>query len=88
MSKKWTKFEKLQRYEERLENPDETRIEPEIPELDRFGEAEASAEQEAKIRQRAYELYENRGKEHGHDVEDWLKAEAEILGTKRKPAAA
>jgi hypothetical protein len=29
------------------------------------------------IRQRAYELFEKRGREHGHDVEDWLKAEAE-----------
>lgn len=35
---------------------------------------------DAGIRQRiaeaAYELYEQRGREDGHDVEDWLKAEA------------
>jgi hypothetical protein len=30
-----------------------------------------------RIRQRAYQLYERRGREHGHDLEDWLKAEAE-----------
>lgn len=36
------------------------------------------------IRVRAYELFEQRGFEHGHDVEDWLTAEAEILG--KKPA--
>jgi len=29
--------------------------------------------------QRAYELYEARGREDGHDVEDWLQAEGEIL---------
>lgn len=30
------------------------------------------------IRIRAFELYEQRGGEAGHDVEDWLKAEQEI----------
>ncbi len=33
------------------------------------------------IRQRAYELYEKRGHEDGHAEEDWLHAEAEVLGT-------
>lgn len=32
------------------------------------------------IRQRAYGYYEQRGREDGHDLEDWLRAEAEILG--------
>ncbi len=32
------------------------------------------------IRRRAYEFYEERGHEHGHDVEDWLRAEAEVMG--------
>jgi hypothetical protein len=27
---------------------------------------------------RAYELYLARGGEHGHDAEDWLRAEAEL----------
>jgi len=31
------------------------------------------------IRRRAYELYEARGYEHGHDVDDWLHAEEEII---------
>jgi hypothetical protein len=30
------------------------------------------------IRQRAYELYVQRGKTHGHAIDDWLKAEAEL----------
>lgn len=39
---------------------------------------------EDRIRQRAYELYEARGREDGHDRDDWLQAEAEILGTQQK----
>ena len=31
------------------------------------------------VRKRAYDLYEQRGGEHGHDLEDWLNAEAEII---------
>lgn len=34
------------------------------------------------IRQHAYHLFEQRGHEHGHDIEDWLKAEAEVVGKK------
>ena len=34
------------------------------------------------IRRRAYELFELRGCQHGHDVEDWLAAEAEVTGRK------
>jgi Protein of unknown function (DUF2934) len=30
------------------------------------------------IRLRAYELYEQRGKVDGHELEDWLQAEAEL----------
>jgi hypothetical protein len=32
------------------------------------------------IRERAFELYESRGKEHGGDKQDWRRAEQEILG--------
>jgi hypothetical protein len=30
------------------------------------------------IERRAYELYEQRGREDGHDWDDWLQAEREI----------
>lgn len=33
---------------------------------------------EQQIRDRAYELYEARGREDGHDLEDWHQAEKEI----------
>jgi hypothetical protein len=32
-----------------------------------------------RIRNRAYELYEGRGREPGQDQKDWLRAEQEIL---------
>jgi len=38
---------------------------------------------EEQIRLRAYELYEARGRENGHDLDDWLQAEAQILGSKK-----
>jgi hypothetical protein len=31
------------------------------------------------IRVRAYELFEQRGREHGRDFDDWLRAEGEVL---------
>ena len=31
------------------------------------------------IAQRAYALYEARGREEGHDLDDWLQAERELL---------
>jgi peptidoglycan-associated lipoprotein len=30
------------------------------------------------VTRRAYELFETRGREHGHDLQDWLRAEAEL----------
>jgi Protein of unknown function (DUF2934) len=42
---------------------------------------------EQEIRRRAYELYEGRGCEHGHDVEDWLRAEAELTSKAMSTAA-
>jgi DUF2934 family protein len=36
-----------------------------------------------RIRERAYELYESRGRRAGHDEQDWLRAEREILKRKR-----
>jgi Protein of unknown function (DUF2934) len=35
---------------------------------------------EDKIRQRAYELYMQRGGQHGRHVDDWFRAEAELRG--------
>lgn len=32
------------------------------------------------IARRAYELYEQRGRQEGRDLEDWLKAEEQLAG--------
>ena len=42
---------------------------------------------EEQIRQRAYELYEERGRQEGFDQEDWTRAETEILAKGRKESA-
>jgi hypothetical protein len=41
-----------------------------------------------RIRERAYQLYEQRGRLDGFDVADWIQAEAEINGAKVLAAAA
>jgi hypothetical protein len=43
---------------------------------------------EERIRLRAHELYEARGREDGHELEDWIRAEDEITGRKVRAAAA
>jgi hypothetical protein len=39
----------------------------------------SSADLEAKIRERAYQLYQERGSTPGFENEDWLRAEREVL---------
>ena len=43
---------------------------------------------EEEIRRRAYELYEERCRLQGNEVDDWLRAEAEITGRGVKASAA
>ncbi|MGA8189298.1 MAG: DUF2934 domain-containing protein [Candidatus Sulfotelmatobacter sp.] len=49
---------------------------------------EPSQSLEEEIRRRAYELYEERGREDGHDLDDWLRAEAENTAKNAKTAVA
>jgi len=42
---------------------------------------------ELQVRRRAYELYERRGKENGHELEDWPQAESELVPQRAKAAA-
>ena len=53
-----------------------------VPSTSHLGSLELTEEI---IRMRAYQLFEQRGGQHGHDLEDWLQAEAEVLG--KKPGA-
>ena len=43
-------------------------------------------ELEHQIRLRAYELYEARGRKHGHELDDWLRAKEEIRENKLRTA--
>lgn len=40
--------------------------------------AQAGPEREARIREAAYARYESRGRVDGHDLDDWLAAEAAV----------
>jgi Protein of unknown function (DUF2934) len=92
MAKKRTKTDKLQRNVERLATRDAAHRESEINDKRSERAANITPEShpnlEEEIRRRAYAIYEERGREHGRDVEDWLRAEAEITGTNAKAAAA
>ena len=49
------------------------------PQTKRSAQAVASAEEvQDQIRRRAYELWEQAGREHGRDTEHWLQAEREV----------
>jgi hypothetical protein len=41
-------------------------------------------ELEERVRHRAYELYLARGREAGHEREDWMRAEAEVAAGQAK----
>ncbi len=45
-------------------------------------------ELEHQIRVRAYELYEARGRKHGHELDDWLRAKEEIREKEFRTATA
>jgi len=64
-------------------SPDTTKKQPttEISELQEF-------ELEYQIRLRAYELYEERGRENGHELEDWYRAKEEMTIKKFRTATA
>ena len=49
---------------------------------------ESTSDLQEQIRCRAYELYEQRGREDGHELDDWLQAESELTQQKAKTVAA
>jgi hypothetical protein len=62
----------------------QTRLNPAQPDADRL----SFEELENRIRNRAYQLYEDRGCADGRALDDWLNAEAQVLGVTKNPAAA
>jgi hypothetical protein len=49
---------------------------------------QSTSEIQEQIRRRAYELYEQRGRDDGHELDDWLLAESELAQQKAMTAAA
>ena len=45
--------------------------------------AESTNDRQEQIRRRAYELFEQRGGDDGHELDDWLQAESEVTQQKR-----
>ncbi|HEY6250839.1 MAG TPA: DUF2934 domain-containing protein [Candidatus Angelobacter sp.] len=58
------------------------------PVLTAHSQEVSEAELGEKIHRRAYQLYEDRGRQDGHDLEDWLQAEAELRPEQIRTAAA
>ena len=48
----------------------------------------SGGDQNEKIRRRAYELYEQRGRGDGFALDDWLQAESKVTESKTKRATA
>ena len=48
---------------------------------------ESSEALQKRIRIRAYQLYEQRRREDGHDLDDWVQAETEEMQQRKKIAA-
>jgi hypothetical protein len=92
MVEKRTKADRLERRTEQLgkrvdRHPDEIEKKPSTlaPKSD---EPTVLIPMEQQIQQRAYELYERRGRKDGYDLDDWLQSEREIKGGRAKAATA
>jgi Protein of unknown function (DUF2934) len=49
---------------------------------------ESPVDIQEQVRRRAFELYEQRGREDGHDLDDWRQAESELAPQQTKAVAA
>ncbi len=59
----------------------QTRLSPAHPDYGKLSVAEI----EERIRNRAYDLYQQRGCGDGHALDDWLEAKAEVIGVVSNP---
>ena len=58
-----------------------------MPSVESSSEASITSVTESEIARRAFELYCERGREDGHDVDDWLNAERELRDAESSSAA-
>jgi len=49
---------------------------------------ESPVDIQEQVRRRAFDLYEQRGRKDGHDLDDWLQAESELVQNRTKAVAA
>lgn len=49
---------------------------------------ESTSELQEQIRRRAHELYEQRGRDEGRELDDWLQAESEVTQQKAQGVGA
>jgi hypothetical protein len=62
---------------------------PQTPTLPTESRAkESPVDIQEQVRRRAFELYEQREREDGHDLDDWLRAESELAPQRTKAVAA
>ena len=56
-----------------------SQVVPSVPTKADLQKMDGGGELQDQIRARAYQLYEQRGRDDGHSLHDWLKAEAELF---------
>ncbi len=54
-----------------------SQVVPSLPIKTDLQKTDGGGELQDQIRARAYQLYEQRGRDDGHELDDWLQAEAE-----------
>jgi hypothetical protein len=55
-----------------------SQVVPSVPIKADLQKTKGGGELRDQIRARAYQLYEQRGRDDGHSLDDWLQAEAEL----------
>jgi hypothetical protein len=55
-----------------------SQVVPSVPIKTNLQKTDGGSELRDQIRARAFQLYEQRGRDDGHDMDDWLQAEAEL----------
>ena len=55
-----------------------SQVVPSVPVKTELQKTDGGSELQDHIRARAFQLYEQRGRDEGHHLDDWLQAEAEV----------
>ena len=55
-----------------------SQVVPSVPVKADLQKTDGGGESQDEVRARAFQLYEQHGRDDGHDLDDWLQAEAEL----------